>query len=298
MSLGLQISAVPSASVEARELTVPARDGYGLAATLFEPSAARGAVVVGSATGVPRRFYGPFARHLASHGLATVTFDYRGIGGSRPRSLRSLDAGMADWGALDLAGVVDWVAHSHLGRLPTLYVGHSVGGQVLPLADNAGAFRAAYLVASQSGYWGHWDGRRRLFIACMWHVAVPAVASVCGRLPAALLGGGEDLPPGVAREWARWGRHPEYVVGRVPGAAARFASLAAPVRMVSFTDDHTAPRRAVDALASFYTGAKMERWEVRPADVGARQIGHFGFFREPVGRPLWDDAVRFLERHV
>jgi predicted alpha/beta hydrolase len=42
----------------------------------------------------------------------TVTFDYYGIGGSRPRSLRSLDAGMADWGALDLAGVVDWLADS------------------------------------------------------------------------------------------------------------------------------------------------------------------------------------------
>ena len=64
-------------------LVFEAADGRPLAATVLEPRRVEGAVVIASATGVPRRIYEGVAGCLADAGLAVLTFDYRGIGGSR-----------------------------------------------------------------------------------------------------------------------------------------------------------------------------------------------------------------------
>lgn len=81
----------------AEAVQFPAVDGYTLHGTLFLPSASRSsdiAVVLNSATGVQRRFYGRVATYLAEqHGLAVLTYDYRGIADSRPRNLRSSTRG-------------------------------------------------------------------------------------------------------------------------------------------------------------------------------------------------------------
>ena len=41
-------------------------------------------VLIVSAMGVPQRFYADFAEWLASQGHAVMSFDYRGVGESRP----------------------------------------------------------------------------------------------------------------------------------------------------------------------------------------------------------------------
>lgn len=118
-----------------RGLRLPARDGFKLAATLYEPRG-RGEwghetlVLISSATAVPRSYYDGFARFLAGRGFAVLTYDYRGIGESRPRSLRGFRAAMHRWGEEDLAGAIDWACH-HVQPARLLSVGHSVGGQRL-----------------------------------------------------------------------------------------------------------------------------------------------------------------------
>ena len=70
------------------DITVPAMDSHPLAATLFLPRGAkRHAVLINSATAVPRRLYRGFASYLAGRGCAVLTYDYRGIGGSRPKAM-------------------------------------------------------------------------------------------------------------------------------------------------------------------------------------------------------------------
>ena len=69
------------------DITVPAIDGYPLAATLFLPRGAkRHAVLINSATAVPRKLYRGFAGYLAQRGCAVLTYDYRGTGDSRPQA--------------------------------------------------------------------------------------------------------------------------------------------------------------------------------------------------------------------
>ena len=66
------------------DITLPAADGYPLAATLFLPRGAkRHAVLINSAAAVHRKIYRGFAGYLARRGCAVLTYDYRGTGDSQ-----------------------------------------------------------------------------------------------------------------------------------------------------------------------------------------------------------------------
>ena len=60
-------------------------------------------IVMASATGVPHGFYKRFAEFAHARGVNVVTTDYRGIGDSKPATLKGFDMQYADWSTLDLA---------------------------------------------------------------------------------------------------------------------------------------------------------------------------------------------------
>lgn len=281
-------------AIRTEDMTIPARDGYALAATSFAPRAPASTwVIVNSATAVRRTYYARFARFLAERGFAVVTYDYRGIGGSRPARLRGFQARMRDWAQLDAAGVMDWVDARHPGRM--MAVGHSFGGQALGLLPEAERLSGALLVGAQSGYWRHWPGWRGPMVAAMWHALLPGLSALCGYYPASVLRMGEDMPAGVAQEWARWGRQPGYVIDADGGALRPgYGRVAFPIRSYSFSDDTFAPPRAVEALLGFYSAARVDRRALTPRDVGAKAVGHWGFFRERFRDPLWTEAADWL----
>jgi predicted alpha/beta hydrolase len=277
------------------ELVIPARDGYPLAATVFGPEAAGDWVVVNSATAVPRGYYARFARFLAAQGFGVVTYDYRGIGGSRPARLRGFRARMRDWAQLDAAGAFDWV--DVRGASSVAAVGHSFGGQALGLLPRPERLAAAIVVGAQSGYWRLWDGWRQAQVAVFWHAVIPGLCAVCGFFPGRVLGMGENSPAGVAREWAAWGRRPGYVT-EADGLAAGYARVRCPLRSYSFSDDTFAPPRAVEALLGFYSAARVERRALEPGDLGVRAFGHWSFFKERYREPLWTEAAAWLRDAV
>jgi predicted alpha/beta hydrolase len=271
-----------------RDLAVRALDGFGLAASEWTASSPPVAVLMAPATGVRRRLYRAFADHLAGQGAAVLTWDWRGTGGSRPRSLRGFQATMREWGELDLGGTVAWARHRHPGaRLGV--VGHSFGGQALGLVPDPAVFDRAMTVAAQSGYWGHWPVSRRPLYLALWTVVVPVLCALFGYFPARRLGLGEDLPAGVARQWARWCRRRAYL-----GDWTGHERVRAPLLAVSFPDDPYAPPPAVVALHSHYRGADVEQRVVTARQAGVERIGHFGYFRLGDGHPLWAEAWAWL----
>ena len=293
-----------AAGVRTAELTIAALDGFRLAATSVEPAAGRTpagpghSVLILAATAVRRRYYARFAGYLAEHGMRVLSFDYRGIGDSRPGSLRGFSARMHEWARLDAAGALRHV-HEAWGETRPLLVGHSFGGQALGLLPQPLEARAALLVAAQSGYWGHWRGPRRLGMFALWHAAVPLLCRLFGYFPAARLGLGEDLPRGVAEEWAAWGRLRGYVFEADGGAWKEgYRAVTLPIRAYSFADDTFAPRPAVDALLEGYARAPIERRHLAPAELGARRIGHWGFFREGLQSSLWPEALTWLQQQA
>lgn len=280
----------PLATHSREDLTLAARDGVVLAATLYRPARPIGiAVLINSGTGILRGFYATFAGHLATRGFHVLAYDYRGIGGSeKPAAAR-----MEDWGRIDQASMLD-----HLQRLcpgeRIVVVGHSFGGQVLGLADNIAKVSAAVLVAAQSGHWRHWPSPRRYRMLALWWLLIPALTALTGRFPGRWVGTA-DLPSGIARSWARWGRSRHYICDDT-GLPLRphNREVDFPLRWLSFADDTIAPPAAVEALGSYYPNARVERLHLAPGDLGVPAIGHFGFFRQTTPSAAWDDLAEWL----
>src|SRR5215470_13132943 len=174
------------AEILAQDTVIPARDGYPLAATVFAPAAPpRRVVLINSATAVPRRLYRGFATYLAERGSAALTYDYRGVGGSRPRSLRGFKARMRDWAALDVAAAIDhmrmvWPAAG------LAVVGHSFGGQAIGLVPNNGEIRRALLVAAQAAHWRLFHAPERYRVYVMMRLVGVPVARLLGYVPGRL----------------------------------------------------------------------------------------------------------------
>ena len=284
-----------AADTFAMDLKLPARDGVSLAATFFAASGApRGAILINSGTGIPRQFYATFAQHLATQGLAVLTYDYRGIG----QSAAPGDATMEHWGGIDQPSMLDHLARLAPGVSLGL-VGHSLGGQVLGLADNIGSVRAAVLICAQSGHWRHWPpGRQRLRMAALWWLLIPVLTVLTGRFPGSWIGTA-NLPAGVARSWARWGRSRHYVCDAEGRALRPYNNdVACPVRWLSFTDDPIAPLDAVEALLAYYPEAAIDRAHLAPRDLDVAAIGHFGFFRKSMPPEPWTEIADWLGRQL
>lgn len=274
--------------------TVVARDGIKLAATSFEPEhPPKAAVLINGATGVKRQFYFRFARHLASRGLAVMTYDYRGIGESADKSIPKSAMSMRAWGQFDCDALISYLT-SNYSDLPVAVVGHSVGGQLLGLLPNNDRVSAAACVASQSGYWRHWPLKFQPMLASIWYLAVPIALAMTGVLPRQFAGA--ELPGGVAREWARWCTNPDFIVDEA-GQPIRhgFDSYRGALKMIQISDDNMyAPPKAVDALASYFTATTVQRQTLNPAQLGLTKLGHFGFFLKKTPVQAWDEIADWL----
>ncbi|MGY3446293.1 MULTISPECIES: alpha/beta hydrolase family protein [unclassified Bradyrhizobium] len=286
------------------DIVVPAADGYPLAATLFLPRGKkRRAVLINSATAVPRKVYRGFAGYLARRGAAVLTYDYRGTGDSRPlaatglnkpKSLSGFKATMADWAALDATAAVSWMRDRY-SDLPLAYVGHSFGGQALGLLANNTEIPRALLIAAQAAYWKLMASPERYrVVAFMNGIGMP-LARTLGYVPA-WAGLGMDLPRGVFEQWRSWVMRERYLLDD-PALAARanFAKFNGKLRAFSVTDDTWATRPAVELLCSAFTSVTPEIVSIRPADAGVSKIGHFGFFRSEHRDTLWRGAAEWLE---
>ncbi|MGD9531852.1 alpha/beta hydrolase family protein [Pseudonocardia sp.] len=269
---------------------VPMRceDGVTLNATLRPGE--RGAVVIGSALGVPRRFYGRFADALAARGYGSVTFDYRGVDGSGPEVAPG-EIALEHWGSRDLDAALR-LARSELGG-PVFLVGHSLGGQLPGLAPTSDELAGIVLVGSCAPHPSRYPWRNRVRIELMWRVLVPLFARG-PTFPTSRLGlGSSDLPTTVIRTWRDWGLSRDYLFDPRHGVdTTGFAKLVVPMLSWSFADDSFTSREAVDALHSHYPGVTLTHRHVTPPPGAA--MGHFGYFRAR-GAPFWAETVEWLD---
>ena len=85
---------------EGRLVAIDCADGVRLGGHLWTAAqpGRHGTLIVNAATGVAAGYYHAYAGFLASHGFDVLTWDYRGIGLSRPASLRRLNHRWRDWG--------------------------------------------------------------------------------------------------------------------------------------------------------------------------------------------------------
>ena len=276
------------------DLSVSALDGFQLAARRFPFDGAHARIVVAGATGVPQGFYAAFALYAQARGFDVITFDYRGVGGSAPASLRGFEMDYRDWARLDLAGVLEHVA----GDVPLHIVAHSYGGHALGLLPDPSVVSTMYAFGSGSGWHGWMPRAERIRVALLWNVVGPVVVNSMGYLAWKRLGFGEDLPLGVYRQWKHWCRFPGYWFDDPEIGAqmdALFARVQVPITAVNSIDDRWASPAARDALFAHYVNCQLTTRDLHPGEIDRSSIGHMGYFRRG-SESLWSAALDDLDR--
>ena len=267
----------------------------------LRPRAPRRVAVLHPGAGIPALRYRRFAAFLAEWGIPVLTYDYRGIGLSRPPALRGFDATIEHWAEYDAAAAIAWL-RERFPRDEILGISHSIGCLALGGAPNAAEQGRVILVGAHTGYYGDYRPLYRLPMALAWHGLMPAVTRFVGYFPADRLGLGEDLPAGVALEWAerRWAdlrkNVPEPAVGRRLRLLTHCAALQCPAVAISISDDAFATEEGTRRLLSYLPNlTSLQLLVFKPLDAQVRRIGHFGFFRRAVGTSLWPRLLAQLD---
>jgi len=147
-------------------------------------------------------------------------------------------------------------------------------------------------MSAQSGYWKLQGGMERYKNILQVNLLIPVLSRVFGYFPWSKLASGEDLPKGVALEWAKWCRNPLYLLGDKTLPLERFENFKAPVLAYSFEDDNWGTAASVAAMMSAYP--QVEYRHVSAKDEGIKYLGHVGFFRERA-MPLWNEMLAWVE---
>ncbi|WP_206996724.1 alpha/beta hydrolase family protein [Trinickia mobilis] len=265
--------------------------------------AARPVVVVNAATSVRCRYYFRFAEFLYRQGCDAIVYDYRGIGESRPATLRGFRASWLEWGQLDFEAVLQYAAREFAGQ-PIDVVAHSIGGFVVGLAPSNAMIRRIVTMGAQYAHWRDYAPAHRRAMLWRWHVLMPVLAALVGYVPAKRLGWMEDTPKGVALSWSRSKARFEDTYRR--GAFARgeaerarlveqFARVRAPLLAISVTDDEFGTVPAIERLLGYFIGSAFTHLRIAPMQIGHPAIGHFAFFHSRFEDSLWWIALAWLK---
>lgn len=277
-----------------RDFIRTADDGFALSMRLTSAPVPRLAVLVSSGTGYPKGFYDRMARWMARRGAAVLTYDFRGIAGSRPDDLKASPIDYPDWGRHDMPAALEALMESAPG-VPVVHVGHSVGGHFIGLMPNHTAISRHALVSVGTGWWGGHLKRYRHLELAFWFLIGPYSLARHGYIKGSLWGG-TDLPPRVFQTWRRWCHARDYFSADLDGPMAphHYEAVTAPIRSWIFTDDPIATPQSGADLLRVYPNAPTSMEIIRPADLGVRRIGHDGAFRKGM-EPLWEQIFHWLE---
>jgi len=274
------------------EETIALDCGQKIAARYFAPAQEpKAAVLIVPAMAVPQSYYAELASWLADQGYLTGTFDYRGIGLSKHGRLRDLDVDVIDWATQDCVRALDSL-NARANGVPLYWIGHSLGGQIIPFVSNRRYVSQFVTIAAGSGYWrdnAEPFNRRAWFL---WNIVAPLTVALFGYFPGKRLRIVGDLPPRVLKQWRRWCLDPEYAVGAEPGdVRSLYAAVQTPITSLSFTDDEFMSARSIESLHDFYVSAPKTMKRIAPQDIGTKRIGHFGFFKSTFADALWREQL-------
>ena len=275
---------------------IQTHDGVGIAAWCHEAeSAVRGNVVIASAMAVPQAFYADFANFLAMQGFRVWTFDYRGIFESRHGPMRHCKTDISTWIGQDFDAVVRHGKQT-APQLPLYVIGHSLGGQVVPLLPSIGLIDGLITIATGSGSMRHNQPDVRRRAPLMWYLFAPLLCPLFGHFPGRRIGVIGDLPTGVMFQWRRWCLTPDYLLSGEPGAREAYARADLPVLGMMFGDDELLLASGSRMLHEAYGSARVDYREINPAQYGLKRVGHFGFFKASQGQVLWPVVADWMNR--
>jgi len=126
-------------------------------------------------------------------------------------------------------------------------------------------------------------------------VAVPLVG-VSGYFPAKRLGLMEDLPGGVALDWAR--SRKDFTTAatgaRRDALLASLAGVTAPILALAPSDDSYATIPAMERAVAYTPNSTARIIHLRPEQYGESSLGHFALFHSRYRHTFWEQTLRWL----
>lgn len=277
-------------------ITIECKDGFELIGTLYKPTSVIGAIMMAPATGIKRGFYNALASYLAEHGYGVICFDNRGIGESKNGDIKHLNASLIDWGKLDMSAVLD--------QLQTIFpnqkyhlIGHSAGGQLVGLMENALELTSIFNFACSSGSLRNMNYPFKAQAHFFMNMFIPTSNFLFGKANVQWVGMGEPLPKQVANQWRKWCNGKGYVETDFGKAIKShyYDDLNIPSMWIHATDDDIANYKNVKDMMRVYSKSKGEIMTLTPNETQIKEIGHMKFFSSK-NKILWKHTLDWLKR--
>lgn len=271
-----------------QEIKLHTSSGSTISATIFKPEVSvQKLLVINSATGVKQQVYFSFAKYLTEHGFRVITYDYSGIGQSKPKDLASSKATMRTWGTEDFKAVTDYVQQNY-SDYSKFCLGHSVGALILGMNEGSQIFEQFVFVATQDAYIGHLDVKIAALGIFGFGIAVPVLTQLFGYFPAHWFGLGESLPSGVALDWRTLILHRKSTSRLLEKISDDFSKhLTQKTLIIHAEDDAWVTLNGMESLMNTtYTNLEKKYHEIKISNSPKKEIGHVNFFRS-YNRVLW-----------
>ena len=276
--------------------TLDTSDNFSIAVTSFgNANSLNKIIVISSAIGVPQKFYFKYATYLSTKGYLVFTYDYRGIGQSKPKSLKGFKAEFIDWAEKDFMAISKYIEEMYPNYQKYL-IGHSMGGIMLGLSRAFKVYDKFVTIGSQFGYIKNFHDKDKLKIRTFFQIMIPLLTPIYGYFPSQKVNMGDPLPKGIAYNWKSIILGEESILGYANTTQNFYEEIVQPMFIISLDDDYMAPPKTVDLFDSkVMINAKKKRLNIKPEDVGLKFIGHMDFFREKNKNELWHIPLEFLE---
>jgi predicted alpha/beta hydrolase len=276
------------------KLVLTTTDHISLTAHLFMPEKSNDKLLlINSATGVKQHVYFSFAKYFCEKGFMVITYDYRGIGLSKPEHMKGFNASMRIWGAEDYKTVTTYI-RTRFAKYEKFCLGHSVGALILGMNKDSEIFKELFFVGTQNAFVGNLKFKTKIEAYLGFGIAQPLSTQLLGYFPAHWFGLGESLPKNCAYDWRTLILNKKSTNSLLEKIDDYSKELTQKVLVIWAEDDVWLTDKGVKSLLNdTYPNLKPTYRLVKTSESDKGEIGHVNFFRS-YNKKLWNIILNEL----
>lgn len=277
------------------KLLLTTKDHISLTAHLFRPEKSNGSLLlINSATGVKQQVYFSFAQYFSEQGFTVITYDYRGIGLSKPAEMKGFKASMRTWGSVDYKTLTQYIK-AKFPEYKKYCLGHSVGALILGMNEDSVMFDEFIFVGTQNAFVGNLKGKTKIEAYLGFGIAQPVTTRLLGYFPAHWFGLGESLPKNCAFDWRTLILNKKSTNRLLEEIDDHSKKLTQKTFVIRAEDDIWLTEKGVLSLLNdTYPNLKPTYRLVKTSESDKKEIGHVNFFRS-YNQKLWSIILNELK---
>lgn len=276
------------------KLELITNDRISLSVHLFRPDKSNGKLLlINSATGVKQQVYFSFARFFSEQGFTVISYDYRGIGLSKPQNMKGFKASMRIWGSEDYKTLTQYIKNE-FSAYKKYCLGHSVGALILGMNEDSTMFDEFIFVGTQNAFVGNLKLKTKIEAYLGFGIVQPLITGLLGYFPANWFGLGESLPKNCAYDWRTLILNRKSTNRLLEKIDDYSKNLTQKVFVIRAEDDVWLTEKGVlSLLNNTYPNLKPSYRLVKTSESDKKEIGHINFFRS-YNKKLWNIILNEL----